>query len=349
MSHNFIRKNLVENEVRYSYHKEKLQYFCDHINAGYREYKRAQSAAAGHKTLEEFAIEIIRAHNAKIKNETEDLKQNYYKQPSYIKKIIKDKCGLLISKNDPSHIFTYVNPQEDARVDRLKEIINGYYSLAKDAGGDLSKALARRIFDQMVSGVRLLSDNHHSDAFIIWRSLLENISYLKIVLRGGTKTANLFLVRKSDTKKILGLATASKAEIDNINLQNDNRLKRKSATWWEKQRFAWAQSAIRSKDDLSAKTLQEAVGLEKYYPHYQVASIFTHEHLLDAADFKVIPLVDYLINLYWRAFEEIRMDIILLFGLSDDDLNFIKKHEESIRKLLRSSREQFDAFSNMIS
>jgi hypothetical protein len=350
LSHNFIRKMLEESEVLYPYTKEKLQYFCEHISDGYREYKRNRSTAAGHKSLEEFAKEIIQAHNVKIKGEILDLKMNYYKQPSYIKKIIKDKCTSLISKNDPDHIFTYVNPKDDSRIDRLKEIINGYFSIIKnDNDSAVNKLLIKRIIDQMVSGIRLMSVKHYADAFIIWRSLLENISYLKVVNRGGTKTANLFVARKNETKKILGLSASSRAELESINTQVDNRLKRRSATWWEKQRFAWAKGVLSSKEELSAKILQEKMGLDKYYPHYQVASIFTHEHMLNEDDFVVISLLDYLINLYWRVFEEIRLDIIAIFAIKEEQLQSIKNHEESIRVLLKSSRENFETFANMIS
>ena len=197
------------------------------------------------------------------------------------------------------------------------------------------------------------SVKHYADAFIIWRSLLENVSYFKILLLGGEKTskktANLFLNRKEATKKILGLSPSSSKERENITIQNENRNKRKSATWWEKQRFQWAANVLHIKDDLSAKTLQEAVGLDKYYPHYQVASIFTHEHLLTAEDFKVISLIDYLVNLYWRVFDGIRDDIIRLFAINRETIAPISSNEESLRKQLKSSREAFDEFTNMVS
>jgi len=353
LSNNFIQKHLEENTVLCPHNNTKFDYFRQFIGEGYRQYKQNSSSAAGLKSLEEFAKEIINVHNIKIKNEKDELKRNYYKQDSYLRKIIKDKCASLISKNDPDHIFTYVNPKDDVRIDRLKEIINGYYKvIEKDTDKDVVKLLTKRILEQMVSGIRLLSVKHYADAFIIWRSLLENVSYFKILLLGGEKTskktANLFLNRKEATKKILGLSPSSSKERENITIQNENRNKRKSATWWEKQRFQWAANVLHIKDDLSAKTLQEAVGLDKYYPHYQVASIFTHEHLLTAEDFKVISLIDYLVNLYWRVFDGIRDDIIRLFAINRETVSVITSNEESLRKQLKSSREPFEEFANMI-
>ena len=350
LSNNFIQKLLTENTTLFPHTKEKFDYFRTYIGEGYREYKHNQNIAAGLISLEDFAKEVINVHNIKIKSETEDLKKNYYKQPSYLRKIIKDKCASLINKNDPNHTFTYVNPKDDVRVDRLKEIINGYYQIIeKYEGKEASRLMVKRILEQMVSGIWLLSLESYADAFIIWRSLLENVSYLKIILKGGEKTANLFMNRKETTKKIIGLASSTKAEIDSINTQIENSNKRKSATWWEKQRFQWAAKALPSKAELSAKTLQEAVGLEKYYPHYQVASVFTHEHLFNEDDFKVIGLIDYLINLYWRVFDGISKDIVKLFTFQPSDLQAICKNEESLRKQLKSSREVFDEFSRMIS
>ena len=39
-----------------------------------------------------------------------------------------------ISKNDPLHIFANVNPNDDPRVDRFKEITICYYGLVKMSG-----------------------------------------------------------------------------------------------------------------------------------------------------------------------------------------------------------------------
>ncbi|MDY0345193.1 MAG: DUF5677 domain-containing protein [Bacilli bacterium] len=348
ISHNFVRKFLEESNDRYPHSNEKLTYFCTNIKDGYTRYKANRNDAAGIKTLEQFAIEIIHAHNAKIKSQTENFKCHYFRQEDYILKIINDKCESLINKNDPTHIFTYVNPQEDPRVDRLKEIINFYYKYTTaDTGSDVDKLLAKRIINQMISGVRLISVKQYADAFIIWRSLLENVSYLKILDKGGKKTSNLFAERKNVMKKVLRLSPSTTAEMESLNEQA--RHQAKSATWWEQQRFVWAKHVVNIKDNVSAKSLQKAAGLGKYYPHYQVASIFTHEYLFNESDFKIISLPDYIVNLYWRAFDEIRSDFKRLFSLSEEVLEGIKKYEEALRLSLKAHRDAFEEFTRMIS
>jgi hypothetical protein len=348
LSHNFVKNLLTEDSSRYPYTPAKLTYFCDLISEGYKSYRISCSQSAGVKPFEEFAKEIIQAHNSKFNSMTEDFKQNYFRQADYLRKIVSQKCQSLINKNDPDHIFTYVNPKDDSRVDHLKEIINGYYSLLKDAGdGSLAQAMVKRIINQMISGIRLISVKQYADAFIIWRSLLENASYLKIIIKGGKKTGNLFAERKNTMKKVMGLAPATKAEMDSLRDQAHNRAK--SAKWWEHQRFVWAKGVVNIKGELSSRTLQEAAGLDKYYIHYQVASVFTHEHLINENDFQNISLIDYLIELYWRTFEEIRPDIIGLFKLKDEQLEYINKHEKNLRLALKSTKPKFDEFARMIS
>lgn len=347
LSHKVVKGFLMEDSAHYPYSFNKLDYFCEHISEGYKKYRQTSSNAAGTKSLEEFAKEIIQTHNNRFKAMTEEMKQNYFKQPEYLKKIVLEKYQSLINKNDPNHIFTYVNHEEDSRVDHLKEIINGYSALIGDFNGeDVAKNLTKRIIDQMISGIFLISMNKLADAFIIWRSLLENASYLKIVLKGGKKTSNLFAERKNVKKKIMGLAPASSTEMESLHEQAHHRAK--SATWWEHERFVWAKYVVSLKGELSARTLQEAVGLGKYYNHYQVASVFTHEHLINESDFKVIPLFDYLIELYWRTFEEIRLDIIALFKLEEEQLRYINKHEKNLRLALKRTHLIFDDFTRMI-
>ena len=349
ISHNYVKKHLKDNPILYPIHKEKLGYFCRYINEGYKTYDKNKNEDAGHKKIEDFAKEIIAVHNKKFESYTHDFKLNYYKQPQYLIKIVSDYIASLVSKNDPSHIFTFVNPNDDARVDRIKEIINGYYVLInRSKEEELRKTYLQRLILQMVSGVHLLSIHLYSDSFIIWRSLIESISYYKILSVSDQKTANLFITRRDDTAKIIGLVPASKAEMASISSQIENRKMGRSASWWEKQRFSWARKII-AKGDPSAKLLMEKVNLGKYYPHYQVASLFTHEYMLSENDFKEIAFMDYLINLYWRALEEIREDIKSEFSLKDNELSTIRKHEETIRKLLKASREDFVRFSDMIS
>ncbi|MEF3692597.1 MAG: DUF5677 domain-containing protein [Acholeplasmataceae bacterium] len=344
-----MKKHLKDNPTLYPIHQEKLGYFCRHINSGYKTYDQNKNEGAGHKKIEDFAKEIIAIHNKKFNSYTHDFKLNYYKQPQYLTKIVGDYSASLVSKNDPTHIFTFVNPVDDARIDRIKEIINGYYVLINNTKtDDLKKAYLQRLILQMVSGIHLLSVHLYSDSFIIWRSLIESISYYKIISISDQKTANLFMTRRDDTAKIIGLVPASKAEMVSISSQIENRKMGKSASWWEKQRFSWAKKII-AKGDPSAKLLMERVNLGKYYPHYQVASLFTHEYMLSENDFKEIAFMDYLINLYWRALEEIKEEIKTQFELSDQSLSTIKKHEETIRKLLKASREDFHRFSEIIS
>ncbi len=348
LSHNFVKSLLVEDASRYPHIPAKLNYFCELISEGYKKYRSQCSNAAGIKSFEEFATEIIQAHNNKFNSNTEDMKQNYFRQPDYLRKIVSQRCESLINKNDPDHIFTYVNPKDDSRVDHLKEIINGYYRLISGEGhNDIPQTLLKRLINQMISGIRLISVKQYADAFIIWRSLFENVSYLKILIKGKQKTWNLFAERKNTMKKVMGLAPSTTAELDSLREQAHNRAK--SAKWWEHQRFVWAKGVVNIKGELSSRTLQEAAGLGKYYAHYQVASVFTHEHLIDESDFKIIPLFDYLIELYWRAFEEMRRDIIALFNLSDESLKYVQKHEENMRKALKSTQMKFEEFSLMIS
>lgn len=349
ISQTFVSKLLTEDKTLYPYSKDKLGYFCLAIIDGYKEYDKHKNEVAGHKKIEDFAKEIILIHNKKFLGLTSDDKANYFKQPHYINKIIKDYLGSLISKNNPNHVFTFVNRHDDARVDQLKEIINGYYWLINAIpASDVKKTYLKRLLNQMISGVRLLSSDLYSDSIIIWRSLIESVCYYKVLKVSDEKTENLFITRRDNATKIIGLVPTSKAELVSISSEIENRKMGKSASWWEKQRFSWAKKII-NKSDPSVKLLMEKVNLVKYYPHYQVASIFTHEYLIDEADFKEISFMDYLINLYWGAFEEIREELKLQFELNDNQLVTIKKHEEAIRKLLKTSREKFNSFSQMIS
>ena len=86
----------------------------------------------------------------------------------------------------------------------------------------------------MFPGLGFYQFNHYADSFIIWRSLLESVSYFKIIIGGSSKTSNMFIERKDSTKKILGMVTTTKAEMDSINTQIENRKIGKNASWWEK-------------------------------------------------------------------------------------------------------------------
>ena len=349
VSLNLVRKSLKENENLFPHTKEKLVYFSTYISEGYKEYTKNKNEVAGHKKLEDFAKEIIEIHNQRFMGMTNEQKANYFKQKAYINKIVKDYTMSLISKNNPQHIFTNVNPNDDPRVDRFKEIINCYYGLVKVNGTcDLKKVYLQRLIKQFVSGTRLLSDGLYSDAFIIWRSLIESVSYYRVIKLGDEKTTNLFLNRRDIAAKIIGIVPASKEEMASISNQIENRKMGKSASWWEKQRFSWAAKFI-IKSDSSAKSLMEAVNLGKHYPHYQVASLFTHEYLLSENDFKEIGYMDYLINLYWRTLEEVKEDFKNEFKPNETELASINKHEDELRKLLRPSRETFNSFNKMIS
>ncbi len=349
ISQNSIKKLLKDNQNICPDSKEKLNYFCQHISEGYRQYKRHKDEGVTLKKLTDFTKEIIDIHNARIATSTNDLKTNYYKQPQYLSKIVEDYVASLLSKTDPSHLFTHVASVDDTRIDRFKEILNFYYGpIVKQPTEQLKQRYLKRLLLQMVSGIHLLSMERYSDAMIIWRSLIESICYYKILKVGDKKTENLFITRREDSAKIIGLVDASKAEMVNISSQIKNRKMGKSASWWEKQRFSWAKKII-AKGDPSAKLLMEKVNLGKYYPHYQVASLFTHEYLLDETHFKEISFMDYLIHLYWRALEEVREEFKLEFSFVDSQIKTIKKHEETIRKLLKKSREAFNRFSDMIS
>lgn len=345
----FIRKCLKDDDTLFPITKEKLEYFSRAIIDSYKQYCQHRNEKAGHKTIEEFAREVIQVHNQKFPSQTNEDKKNYHKQPHYIGKILKDYTSSLVSKNDPSHVFTYVNPQDDARVDYMKEIINGYHQLVKEAPkSDLLKTYLRRLVSQMGSGIRLLSMNHYADSLIIWRSLIESITNYKVLSISDDKTRNLFITRRDDTAKIIGLVTTTKSDLVSISAEIENRKMGKNASWWEKQRFSWAKKIIKGEDP-SLKLLMERVNLGKYYPHYQVASLFTHEYLLGHEEFKVISMFDYLTNLYWRSLEEIKEDIQTIFKISEEALASTKKHEENIRKLLKPSRESYNQFTALIS
>lgn len=346
LSHRFIIKHLKEDPYLYPHSKAKLDYFCRHILRGYKEYKKVYNIEAGPLTYFDFAKITIERHNTKFVNETEQNKKNYYKQEHYLSKIINDLINSHVSKGDLDHAFTFINPIDDMRIDKLKEIIDGYYQIIKNDQDTFLKEFSLRIIHEFISGVRLLSMANYNDSLIIWRSLLETVAYYKILLSGGQKTINLYLTRKQYTKKIIGLEKATREQRENIEQQTENRNKRKSARWWEKQRFQWMDTFFTKQDDLSMKNVFEKINLSPYYPHYQIASLFTHEYLLDESDFKTISLVDYLINLYWKVFEEVRDDFLKLFDVNKKEINHIQVFEKEMRKLMSSSREVFNEFTN---
>ncbi|MFA5687396.1 MAG: DUF5677 domain-containing protein [Bacilli bacterium] len=345
LPHSFVRQHLKEDCYLYPHTPEKLAYFCLHLLHGYKVYKKTHTDEAGSLSYEDFARNVIGRHNLNFLSETEARRKTYFKDDNYLAKLIVNLVNSHANKSDVDHAFTFVNPFDDMRIDKLKEIINGYYQFIKDDQDTFLKQYSFRIIKVFISGLRLLSIANYNDSFIVWRSLLETVANFKIFLKSNVKAQNLYLTRKNDMKIIIGIKEASSEEKNTINEQTQNRNNRKNATWWEKQRFQWVNHLFGKKEELSMKNIFIKAGLINYYAHYQIASLFTHEYFLNENDFKTISLLDYLITLYWKTFELIRNDLIKLFNKSRDDLKKIASFESEMRKLISCTQEIFNEFS----
>lgn len=348
LPHSFIRIYLKEDNFLYPHTYEKLTYFSLHILHGYKVYKKTHTDEAGSLPYEEFAKIVIGRHNLNFLSETESRRKHYFRDDNYLAKIIVDLVNSHASKSDVNHAFTFVNPLDDMRIDKLKEIINGYYQIIKDDQDNFLKQYSFRIIKEFISGLLLLSMANYNDSFIIWRSLIETIANFKIFLKSNVQAQNLYLIRKNDIKIIIGIKDATSEEKNTIAEQTQNRNNRKNATWWEKQRFQWVNHLFGKKEELSMKNIFIKAGLSNYYAHYQIASLFTHEYFLNENDFKTISLLDYLINLYWKTFEIIRNDLIKVYNKSRDDLKHISNFESEMRKLISYTQEIFNEFSDKL-
>lgn len=351
ISFNFIKKHLNDFPPSKEIPKERLEYFQKHLNDGYNRYlKKCQSK---HKlAFEEFCREIIHTHNARYSGALQDLKDTYFRQDQYLLKLCNEKITTLLSQENQKHVFNNLKLLDSEAINNLKEIINIYFHhLVVDNEKDILYLLAKRLIDQLISGVLLLSYEKYNDSFIIWRGLLETLAYFIAFTNSGdiAQRKNRFLLRKEETLKQLKMKDASQGELKTINEKLTNIAKKSNLTWWEALRYNWVADLLpNDSKSVTSKSLQEAVDLKSFYPHYQIASIFVHEHLITQSDFKKeLSLPQYLLHLYWNVFEEYRQKIIKLkfLCLDEDNEKYLKKKEESMRKVLSKSKEAFKLFS----
>jgi hypothetical protein len=324
--------------------KERYRFFQETIGSGYQTYRKKTGHANNVISIDCFAEKVCGDFTAKRK--TSDINSNIQQNAHFLISIIDTAIDNLIQ----THHANNHNDVGDSTVESLKNIIYFYHKHANQASQRSNlHLLYLRVIDQMVSGITLISEKKLPEAAIIYRALLETLAYAKVMKDYGSSVSGSFNTRKRNVLGHLNIVTLSSQEENSIQKQSMNRAN--ASEWsWEVARFAWIKPVFPKDKNITSQTLLEFAGLAQFYSHYQLASIFTHEYLVNEADFKIISLKEYLINIYWKTFDEkIRVDVKEAFALEAPATKDIEKREKAFRDSLAATKEKFQDFNRRLS
>lgn len=345
LSRNFVDGLLKDNKQVSENSVEKNNYFREAIKLAYPNYRKVFKNDA--KSFEEFATNIILRHNHKILNQSIDFQKNYFKNPQYIEKLIKDTIKAEEAKRNPNHTFTrdsFIDPSIlefqnliDRRYQKFMKIDRKMISEKEKTIFDLFE----RFFEELISGVMLLEHEYLNDTFIIWRSLLETTTTLLILIE------NRQLIGRFDERRKLALMRLKIIKtppggLDAKSMETKTHLGIKNVAPFIAERFGWAGELIKTRD-YSMATLLEIAKLNDLHAHYSFASIFVHEYLIRPGDLSLeVDFNKYLLTLYFKLYELVRIPLSHLFT---NDLEDAKKLEEGIRAEVRNYSGRFNDFS----
>ncbi len=345
MSYRTIAKFLKEKyNCENGKQKERYGFFQKTIEHEYQTYRKKSGQANNVISIDCFAEKVC--HDFATAQKTKDIDNNIQQNAHFLISIINTAIDNLIQE----HHTNNRSDVGDSTVESLKYIFYFYHRYANAARQRSNPHLLYlRILDQMVSGITLISDKKLPEAAIIYRALLETLAYARVMTKHENVVSGSFDTRKRNVLGHLNIVSLSSQEESSIQKQNMNRAN--VSEWsWEVARFAWIVPVFPKDKKITSQSLLDFAGLATFYSHYQLASAFTHEYLINEADFKIISLKDYLINIYWKTFDEmIRVDVEKLFELDTTLMKEIGKKEKVFRDILATTKEKFQEFHRRIS
>jgi hypothetical protein len=334
----------------------KLNKWKDQLEKGYQEFldqiKKNKLQEKIKLDIENFAKEIfnIHHHNYELKRDS-TWRKSYYKDNTYFKGQIQKLIDQTIQRNQENHIFDPTNTNPILR--SLQNLIHLYQTqfhlienLNVSKKDRLVLQLSQRSLEQIKTGIILISYNLFNDSFIVWRSFFEVVVYLKNIQNSDETSANKFYERKESAKEFNQLKNTTKVGLESRMEELNNRVKNDKIEYWEKERYSWILG--NGETTFNLRTLARKVDLAKKYPYYSIASLFTHEYLLNESDFEVIHLENLILSLYWHLFEELRKILNEKYKTTFN-VSEIQTLEVEIRKIIKGDKGQFDDFTTKIS
>lgn len=333
LSYNEIAKLLSDNFLNEEDKKQRCKYFQTKLTTGYKSYRKTIGQDHEVFSYDLFAFEVINRHNRRYFVGTQDFKNTYFKNDTYLDSLIKDTIVKFQTLGNRDYILQ--RKRED--IGDVDIIVNQYLRLIKDCDRGpkgLVKRLAEKSLTNMIVGIDLIARGFIEEALILWRSYLEEITVLIILNKFPNEPLETrFMTNKEDTLVNLGLKDATSAHKDNLRGQTTKHLGKKSAKEWEILRFSWVGNLIK-KQDYSSATLRNLAGLSDYDPHYVFTSIFVHERDINDNDIKIMRLSDYALILYWKLFDETLRPLLMKLYPIPKNLP-LDKSESDIRAYLR--------------
>lgn len=345
LSRNFVENLLKDNKQISENTNEKINYFRDAIKKAYPDYRKTFKNNA--KPFEEFAENVLLRHSHRILNKNIDFQKSYFKNQSYIEKLIKDTFKAEEAKLNPNHTFTrdsYIDPNILSFQNLIDRRYQTFMKLDPKSIPEKDKSLFQlfeRFFEELISGVMLLEHEYLNDAFILWRSLLETTTILTILIN-NRQLIGKFEERRNIALRRVKVITAGKDTMSDKTNEARSHLGVKNVAPYIAERFGWAGELIKNRD-YSMATLLDIAGLSDLNAHYGFASVFVHEYLIRPTDLAhEIDFYQYLLTLYFKLYELVRVPLSKLFT---NDLEDAKKLEEGIRAEVKTFSGPFNDFS----
>lgn len=348
VSRPFVISRLKDNSQICPNSNDKADYFRSATIKAYPVYKKAMGEKG--RSYESFVDIVLRRHSHTILNQSVDFQKNYFKNDTYISKLIKDTIKAEEAKADLDHTFTrgdYIDPvilQFENLVDRRYKNLLAVDQKAFDYENLTLFTLTKRFFEQLISGLVLLEREAYNDAFIVWRSLLETTTTLVILSNHPKLTGKYTERQKSALRRMKIIAADKNVQLDKLR-EAQSHLGQKNVPWYTAERFGWAGSLLTSKE-FNLKALLDVIKLGMLHRHYTFASLFVHEYLITPTILKMdIDFQNYLLTLYFRLYEQVR---VIVSDKFTNDLSDAKKLEGGIRAEIKNFATRFNDFSRRI-
>lgn len=323
------------------------RYFQNHLTSGYERYKKQLTKGEESKSFQVFVKDVIARHQRKMNTATQDFKQSFYKIDAYLLQLVDETIGHFNKSNDSP-----IASSENVSINDIYTIIATYKRAMQTFKIDIEERdplrhLCLKAIYRFESGINLIRLSCPDEALIVWRSFLEMVTIIKVIyLNPKLNLASRFFVNKQRALAILGLVPVTSGQMDSLNEQTKSHAAKGSTQYWDLYRFSWV-SELMSNDTSSSK-LREIAQLSNYDSHYRFTSLFVHERLIKDSNIKIMPLIDYALQLYWRLFDNELRDVVKeLFEIAREDTP--TKEEKDVRAHLKIDREKFDEMSRLMS
>ena len=350
LTYNEIVCHLDESFSSENERKEKCQSFQDLLIRGYNAYKKQADVDQEIVAFSEFTLDIFARHKRNIGGRTTEFKRTYHHDKNYLESLVRDSIQKFNETATADYIFKRQNENiADIDININKYVLAVRSCLSQNIYNTVTGQLMLKALNKYASGIHLITRNFIDEALIIWRSFLEDVTIIKILLaHTDDKLASKFLTNKERTLIDLGFIHANTPYGESVTDQSRAHLADNSAKDWEVLRFSWIGNLLKEKD-YSSNQLRVLANLDEYSVHYKFASVFVHERLINDQDVKVLALNNYALYLYWKLFDEqLRVPLLNYFHLAEQ-LN-VEKSEKAIRKYLRLEfNERFKELAGILS